>query len=118
MMGSGGGDIIEGMVMGVMVALPLRLTPTVAILGELVVSTNANNSGITNNNNMNKDDIIPQWGYYEIKEFIAIRVDLEKDFIQTKRNKTLWELFVVRMKEKGFHRSSEQCKCKWKNLVN
>ena len=116
-MGSGGGDV-EGMGMGVMAALPLQLTPTVAISGDLAASTNANNNGVTSNNNIKKDDRIPQWGYHETKEFIAIRADLEKDFTQTKRNKTLWELIAARMKEKGFRRSSEQCKCKWKNLVN
>jgi hypothetical protein len=65
-----------------------------------------------------KDDRIPQWGYHETKEFIAIRAELEKDFTQTKRNKTLWELIAGKMKEKGFRRSADQCKCKWKNLVN
>ena len=65
-----------------------------------------------------KEDRIPQWGYHETKEFIAIRAELEKDFTQTKRNKTLWELISGKMKEKSFRRSADQCKCKWKNLVN
>uniref|UniRef100_A0A7I4CAG3 Myb/SANT-like DNA-binding domain-containing protein n=1 Tax=Physcomitrium patens TaxID=3218 RepID=A0A7I4CAG3_PHYPA len=52
------------------------------------------------------------------KEFIAIRAELEKDFTLTKRNKTLWELIERKMREKGFRRSADQCKCKWKNLVN
>ena len=65
-----------------------------------------------------KEERIPQWGYHETKEFIAIRAELEKDFTQTKRNKTLWELIERKMKEKGFRRSADQCKCKWKNLVN
>eukprot|EP00270_Netrium_digitus_P005991 TRINITY_DN1808_c0_g1_i1.p1 TRINITY_DN1808_c0_g1~~TRINITY_DN1808_c0_g1_i1.p1 ORF type:complete len:378 (+),score=129.46 TRINITY_DN1808_c0_g1_i1:54-1136(+) len=64
------------------------------------------------------DDRLPQWGYNETKEFIGIRAELEKDFVQTKRNKTLWELISGKMKEKGFRRSADQCKCKWKNLVN
>lgn len=65
-----------------------------------------------------KDDRIPQWGHQETREFIAIRAELEKDFTQTKRNKTLWEIIAGKMKAKGYRRSGEQCKCKWKNLVN
>eukprot|EP01018_Ginkgo_biloba_P008547 Gb_36510 [translate_table: standard] len=117
MMGSGG-NVLEGMLMGVIATLPLQLTPIVAISGDLVASTNTNNSGVTSNNNIKKDDRIPQWGYHDIKEFIAIKANLEKDFTQKKRNKTLWELITPRMKEKGFYRSSKQCKCKCKNLVN
>uniref|UniRef100_A0A0C9RM73 TSA: Wollemia nobilis Ref_Wollemi_Transcript_11294_1751 transcribed RNA sequence n=1 Tax=Wollemia nobilis TaxID=56998 RepID=A0A0C9RM73_9CONI len=125
-----------GMGVGVMDALPLH--PTVAISAELaaaagassVMGMNLNGGGVGNNNNNSnlggggsvtggkKDDRIPQWGFQETKEFIAIRAELEKDFTQTKRNKTLWELISARMREKGFKRSSEQCKCKWKNLVN
>lgn len=65
-----------------------------------------------------KEDRIPQWGYHETKEFIAVRAELEKDFTQTRRNKTLWVLIERKMKEKGYRRSADQCKCKWKNLVN
>ncbi|EFJ26592.1 hypothetical protein SELMODRAFT_412944 [Selaginella moellendorffii] len=65
-----------------------------------------------------KDDRIPQWGFNETKELIAIRAELEKDFTQTKRNKTLWELIAGKMKDRGYRRSADQCKCKWKNLVN
>uniref|UniRef100_A0A0D6QYY9 Myb-like domain-containing protein n=1 Tax=Araucaria cunninghamii TaxID=56994 RepID=A0A0D6QYY9_ARACU len=66
-----------------------------------------------------KEEIrIPQWSYQETKEFISIRAELEKDFTQTKRNKTLWEIIAGKMKDKGFRRSADQCKCKWKNLVN
>eukprot|EP01018_Ginkgo_biloba_P008795 Gb_30009 [translate_table: standard] len=107
MMGSDGGDVVEGTGMGVMVSLALQLTPTVAISGDLVASTNANNSDVTNSNNIKKDDRISQEGYYEIKEFIVINADLEKDFTQMKRNKTFWELITARMKEKGFCRSLE-----------
>ncbi|EFJ24175.1 hypothetical protein SELMODRAFT_267798 [Selaginella moellendorffii] len=65
-----------------------------------------------------KEERIPQWGFHETKEFIAIRAEFEREFTQTKRNKTLWELIAGRMKDKGFRRSADQCKCKWKNLVN
>lgn len=65
-----------------------------------------------------KDERIPQWGHQETRDFIAIRAELEKDFTQTKRNKTLWQIIAGKMKGKGYRRSAEQCKCKWKNLVN
>lgn len=123
----GGGGEVEsmGLGMGVMSALPL-LTPTVAISSGDHLAASNNSTVVTNNgagggglnSSIKKDDRIPQWGFNETKEFIAIRAELEKDFTQTKRNKTLWELISSRMKEKGFRRSSEQCKCKWKNLVN
>ncbi|KAI4314582.1 hypothetical protein L6164_027472 [Bauhinia variegata] len=60
----------------------------------------------------------PQWSQQETREFIAIRAELERDFTASKRNKTLWEVVSAKMRERGFRRSPEQCKCKWKNLVN
>ncbi|KAI4327942.1 hypothetical protein L6164_020347 [Bauhinia variegata] len=60
----------------------------------------------------------PQWSQQETREFIAIRAELERDFTTSKRNKTLWEVVSAKMRERGFRRSPEQCKCKWKNLVN
>ncbi|XP_057448785.1 trihelix transcription factor GT-3b-like [Lotus japonicus] len=60
----------------------------------------------------------PQWTQQETREFIAIRAELERDFTASKRNKTLWEVVSSKMRERGFRRSPEQCKCKWKNLVN
>lgn len=46
-----------------------------------------------------------------------IRAELDRNFMETKRNKLLWEVVATKMKEKGFNRSADQCKCKWKNLV-
>lgn len=46
-----------------------------------------------------------------------IRAELDRSFMETKRNKLLWEVISTRMREKGYNRSAEQCKCKWKNLV-
>lgn len=60
----------------------------------------------------------PQWSQQETREFIAIRAELERDFTASKRNKTLWEVVSSKMRERGYRRSPEQCKCKWKNLVN
>ncbi|KAE9606971.1 hypothetical protein Lal_00025807 [Lupinus albus] len=59
-----------------------------------------------------------QWSQQETMEFIAIRAELERDFTASKRTKTLWEVVSSKMRERGFRRSPEQCKCKWKNLVN
>ncbi|XP_020240725.1 trihelix transcription factor GT-3b-like [Asparagus officinalis] len=61
---------------------------------------------------------LPQWSQQETKDLIAIRADLERDFNVSRRNKTLWEAVATRMRERGYRRSPEQCKCKWKNLVN
>ncbi|KAL0555674.1 hypothetical protein IC582_009628 [Cucumis melo] len=62
-------------------------------------------------------DRFPQWSIQETKEFLMIRAELDQTFMETKRNKLLWEITASKMKEKGFNRSAEQCKCKWKNLV-
>ncbi|XP_030537227.1 trihelix transcription factor GT-3b-like [Rhodamnia argentea] len=62
-------------------------------------------------------DRFPQWSAQETKEFLAIRAELDRSFMETKRNKLLWGVISTRMREKGYSRSAEQCKCKWKNLV-
>lgn len=63
------------------------------------------------------DNRFPQWSIQETREFLVIRADLDRSFMETKRNKLLWEVIANKMKEKGFNRSADQCKCKWKNLV-
>ncbi|XP_054781497.1 trihelix transcription factor GT-3b-like isoform X1 [Prosopis cineraria] len=67
--------------------------------------------------NVDVGDRFPQWSIQETKEFLMIRAELDQAFMETKRNKQLWEVISNRMKEKGYFRSPEQCKCKWKNLV-
>lgn len=62
-------------------------------------------------------DRFPQWSLNETKEFLAIRAELDRTFMETKRNKLLWDVISSKLKEKGFNRSADQCKCKWKNLV-
>lgn len=62
-------------------------------------------------------DRFPQWSIQETRDFLMIRAELDPNFMETKRNKLLWEVISTRMKEKGYSRSPEQCKCKWKNLV-
>lgn len=69
-------------------------------------------------NGVKKEERMGQWSYQETKEFIAIRSELERDFTHAKRNKTLWETIASKMKERGYHRTGEQCKLKWKNLYN
>ncbi|KAF4377920.1 hypothetical protein F8388_018521 [Cannabis sativa] len=59
-----------------------------------------------------------QWGQEETKEFIKIRTELERDSALTKRSKVLWDAVSSKMLERGFIRTSDQCKCKWKNLLN
>ncbi|KFK36721.1 hypothetical protein AALP_AA4G160800 [Arabis alpina] len=62
-------------------------------------------------------DRFPQWSIEETKELIRIRGELDQTFMETKRNKLLWEVISNKMRDKSFPRSPEQCKCKWKNLV-
>lgn len=66
---------------------------------------------------MDASDRFPQWSIQETKELITIRAELDQTFMETKRNKQLWEVIATKMKDKGHNRSAEQCKCKWKNLV-
>ncbi|KAF8105108.1 hypothetical protein N665_0163s0078 [Sinapis alba] len=60
---------------------------------------------------------IPQWSLQETKELLGIREELDLTFMETKRNKLLWEVVAAKMADKGFARTAEQCKSKWKNLV-
>eukprot|EP00249_Psilotum_nudum_P009596 c22031_g1_i1 orf=244-1122(+) len=90
-------------------AMPLRQVPS-AFVGEM----NAGSPGSCRR----KEDRLLQWGYHETKELIAIRAEVERDFAQTKRSKMMWVLIAMKMEEKGFRRSADQCKWKWKNLVN
>ncbi|CAM8973314.1 unnamed protein product [Rhodiola kirilowii] len=73
--------------------------------------------GGTNTSMEASDSRFPQWSMQETKEFLMIRAELDQTFMETKRNKLLWEVISTKMREKGFNRSAEQCKCKWKNLV-
>ncbi|KAF6168766.1 hypothetical protein GIB67_012164 [Kingdonia uniflora] len=77
---------------------------------------------IQTSSSMKRDDRgsggVLQWSHEETRDFIWIRGELERDFTIAKRNKTLWEIVAKKMKERGFKRSPNQCKCKWKNLVN
>lgn len=63
------------------------------------------------------DSRFPQWSIQETRDLLMIRAELDQTFIETKRNKVLWEVVAKKMKERGYNRSTEQCKSKWKNLV-
>ncbi|KAK4435625.1 Trihelix transcription factor GT-3b [Sesamum alatum] len=65
-----------------------------------------------------RDERFPQWSYQETRDLIEIRAQLEWGFTTAKRNKNLWGMVVNRMREKGYRRTVDQCKCKWKNLVS
>ncbi|VFQ94376.1 unnamed protein product [Cuscuta campestris] len=67
-----------------------------------------------------RDERIPQWSNQETREFIAIRAGMAGDISAAKRSnsKALWEVAAAKMKDLGYRRTAEQCKCKWKNLVN
>lgn len=64
-----------------------------------------------------------QWAPAETKELIAIRAEMERDSSSSsttvsKRSKVLWDAVSSKMAERGFARTPDQCKCKWKNLLN
>ncbi|KAF5953610.1 hypothetical protein HYC85_006466 [Camellia sinensis] len=65
----------------------------------------------------NTGDRFPHWSVQEARDFLMIRAELDPTFMETKRNKLLWDVIATKMNEKGYNRSTEQCKNKWKNLV-
>ncbi|MQL97281.1 hypothetical protein Taro_029964 [Colocasia esculenta] len=52
-------------------------------------------------------DRFPQWSHAETKEFLAIRAELDRSFLETKRNRHLWAAVSSRMAAKGFHRTPD-----------
>ncbi|CAA7392846.1 unnamed protein product [Spirodela intermedia] len=62
-------------------------------------------------------DRMAQWSFEETRELLASRAELDRSFVETKRNKHLWAAVSSRMEERGFRRTPDQCKCKWKNLI-
>ncbi|KAG6520148.1 trihelix transcription factor GT-3b-like [Zingiber officinale] len=58
------------------------------------------------------------WGEQETRDLIAIRDDLERGHPKARGYRTLWEAVADAMRDRGYLRSPDQCKCKWKNLVN
>ncbi|KAL5793075.1 hypothetical protein ACOSP7_001669 [Xanthoceras sorbifolium] len=56
-----------------------------------------------------------EWGEEESRDLIDIRGQVERKLTG---NKKVWEIVSFQMKDKGHTRTPDQCKCKWKNLVN
>lgn len=65
-----------------------------------------------------KEEKVPQWSQQETQDLIAIRAELERNLAVARRSRTLWEAVAARMRERGHRRTPDQCKCKWKNVVN
>ena len=66
-----------------------------------------------------RDERVPQWGVQETRELIAARGELEREAAAAGRSaKTLWEAVADALRARGYRRTADQCKCKWKNLVN
>jgi hypothetical protein len=66
-----------------------------------------------------RDERVPQWGAQETRELIAARGEIEREAVAARRSaKTMWEAVAARLRERGYRRTADQCKCKWKNLVN
>lgn len=108
MYGGGGGDDALAARLGMMTSSLLKPVTSSMISGEMSPAPGREERAPAQ----------PQWSQQETREFIAIRAELERDFTASKRNKTLWEVVSSNMRERGYRRSPEQCKCKWKNLVN
>lgn len=113
-LGGGGGQFRHHQTM--LPPLPLHLRPTVPI------ASTAGAGGVLGGDDEfpRRDERVPPWSNQETRNFIAIRAELERDFASAKRStsKALWEVVAAKMKELGYRRTAEQCKCKWKNLVN
>ncbi|KAJ1272621.1 hypothetical protein BS78_06G217100 [Paspalum vaginatum] len=66
-----------------------------------------------------RDERVPQWGAQETRELIMARGEVEREANAARRSaKTMWEAVAARLRERGYRRTADQCKCKWKNLVN
>ncbi|CAM0902959.1 unnamed protein product [Alopecurus aequalis] len=65
-----------------------------------------------------RDERVPQWGAQETRELIAARGELEREAAAGRSAKALWEAVADALRARGYRRTADQCKCKWKNLVN
>ncbi|XP_078438050.1 trihelix transcription factor GT-3b-like [Wolffia australiana] len=115
--GGGGPEDSEGLGR-IMAALPLRGGEMSGVAGGMGLPPPPRKGEEGSSKAMAAGIGSPQWGQQETRDLIAIRAVLERDSSLAKRNKTLWEAVAARMRERGYRRTPEQCKCKWKNLVN
>ncbi|XP_024521857.1 trihelix transcription factor GT-3a-like [Selaginella moellendorffii] len=63
------------------------------------------------------EERMPRWGHTETKDFISIRAGMEED-PSLSSQKNWWDRIAGKMRERGYARTSEQCKRKWKKLVS
>ncbi|RWW35340.1 hypothetical protein BHE74_00059740 [Ensete ventricosum] len=121
--GGGDGESVGGR-MAMLAGIPLQMSP--GPVGEMVGTSGGGGGGGAllpqqqqqQQPQRGREERMPQWGQQETRDLIAIRADLERDPAVTRRNKTMWEGVAARMRERGYRRTPDQCKCKWKNLVN
>lgn len=67
---------------------------------------------------LRRDERLLHWSEQETRDLIETRAQVEWGFAAPKRTKNLWELVADRMREKGYWRTADQCKWKWKYLVS
>ncbi|GER30268.1 galactose oxidase/kelch repeat superfamily protein, partial [Striga asiatica] len=65
-----------------------------------------------------RDKRFPQWGNQETRDLIEIRAQFEVELAAEERDMNLWEAVANGMRVKGYRRTPEQCKGKWKDLVS
>ena len=65
-----------------------------------------------------RDERVPPWGAQEARELIAARGELEREAAAGRSAKAMWEAVADALRARGYRRTADQCKCKWKNLVN
>ncbi|XP_057766826.1 trihelix transcription factor GT-3b-like [Salvia miltiorrhiza] len=65
-----------------------------------------------------RDERLPHWSNQETRDLIEMRAQVEWGFTAPQRNRNLWEMVAHRMRDKGYWRTADQCKWKWKNLVS
>ncbi|WOK94979.1 Trihelix transcription factor GT-3b [Canna indica] len=117
MFGGGGGDGEPlGGRMAMLAGIQIQMNPPPA--AETVGTSGGGGGGQPQRGGGGKEERVPQWGQQETRDLIAIRAQLERDPALAPRNRTLWEAVAARMRERGYRRTPDQCKCKWKNLVN
>ncbi|GER30269.1 leucine-rich repeat receptor kinase [Striga asiatica] len=65
-----------------------------------------------------RDERFPQWGNQETRDLIEIRAQFEVELSAEESDKNLWEAVANGMRIKGYRRTLDQCKGKWKDLVS
>ncbi|KAG6405929.1 hypothetical protein SASPL_133523 [Salvia splendens] len=61
-----------------------------------------------------RDERLPPWSNQETRDLIEMRAQVE---LVAKTNFNLWEMVAERMRDRGYWRTADHCKWKWKNLV-